>query len=49
MRYELATGHSYNGKLAPFSEIVLFKRLIKYKASDVCLNGEFGLGKALLE
>ena len=37
--YELATGHSYRGKLALFGESVMFKRLVKYKASDLFERG----------
>ena len=33
--HELATGHAYNGKLALYGETVLFKRLVKYKASGL--------------
>ena len=37
--YELATGHGYRGKLALFGESVMFKRLVKYKASDLFERG----------
>ena len=37
--FELATGHSYNGKLAIFGESVMFKRLVKYKGSNIFERG----------
>ena len=37
--HELATGHAYNGKLALYGGTVLFKRLVKYKASDTFEQG----------
>ena len=37
--FELAPGHLYNGKLAIFGESVMFKRLVKYKGSNILERG----------
>ena len=37
--YELATGHSYRGKLALFGESVMFRKLTQYKGNDIFHRG----------
>ena len=37
--YELATGHEYRGKLVLFGEVVMYKRMIRRKGSNVFEQG----------
>ena len=45
--FELATGHSYHGKLALFGESTLFKKIIKFKGNNFFERGVWA-GKLIL-